>query len=110
MLWASRCARPLGPSIATCEHEVWSASGYATGSVPSEYVYTLQNPVSITKMDHDGRTTDSIQAVRTPPGFLAAIGHGCVPTSELFVESAGPLTSSDSFPQVSFVRWSQNVL
>ena len=91
------------------QHEVWSGSGYAAGSVPAEYVYTLQNPVSITRMDHDGRTIDSIQAVRMPACCFAADGTPERPEPGMFVESPCPLSPSDSFPQVSFVRWSQTL-
>jgi RHS repeat-associated protein len=65
-----------------------SAQGYATGSSPS-YTFTLINPVSITKTDLGGRTTEQIAATR---------GSGTT--------SAGKLTSSDTFAQSSYVRWS----
>ena len=65
-----------------------SAQGYATGSSPS-YTYTLINPVSITKSDLGGRTTEQIAATR---------GSGTT--------SSGKLTSSDTFAQSSYVRWS----
>jgi RHS repeat-associated protein len=65
-----------------------SAQGYATGSSPS-YTFTLINPVSITKTDLGGRTTEQIVATRGPG-----------------ITSAGKLTSSDTFAQSSYVRWS----
>jgi hypothetical protein len=94
------------------QHEMWSASGYATGSTLSEYAFTLQNPVSITKMDPDGRVLDNIQAVRLSPGYFShAGGHRrpSRPSPDEFAESQGPLSPGDSFPQISFVRWTQNV-
>ncbi len=101
------------------EHEVWTASGYATGSAPGEYVYTLQNPVAITRMDHDGRAIDSIQAVRArstgfsrnplPPEGGTTSGFPRRPAPHEFVESPGALSAGDSFPQSSFVRWTQNI-
>ena len=60
------------------EHEVWTASGYATGSMPGEYVFTLQNPVSIIRMDRDGRTIDTIQAVRVPGAGVPALAARAV--------------------------------
>src|SRR5262249_23261801 len=65
-------------------HQVWTASGHATGSAPG-YTYTLVNPVSITVMDPDGKMLEQIQAVRS--------------------STSGPLQPSDSFPQSSYVRW-----
>ncbi|MBX9677780.1 MAG: hypothetical protein K2X38_03370 [Gemmataceae bacterium] len=65
-------------------HQIWSAQGYATGTEPS-YSYHLVNPVSITKMDADGRVLESIQATRA--------------------SEAGKLQPTDSFPQPSYVRW-----
>jgi RHS repeat-associated protein len=91
------------------QHEVWSAPGYATGSTLSEYAYTLQNPVSIIKMDPDGRVLDSIQAVRLPPGYFSHGGGLPRPAPDEFADSQGPLSPGDSFPQISFVRWTQNV-
>ena len=68
--------------------EVWSARGYADGTAPG-YGYTTVNPVSITKMDAMGRTTDEVRAGR---------GTG--------VTSGGRLSAADTFPQSSWLRWS----
>lgn len=65
-------------------HEVWTGQGYATGTAPS-YTYTLINPVSITKMDKDGRTTELIRATRA--------------------STSGKLLPTDSFAQSSYIRW-----
>lgn len=62
-------------------HEVWSAQGYAKGSSPS---YTTVNPVSITKTDAGGRTTEQIEAKHS---------------------GSGRLSSSDTFIQSSYLRW-----
>ena len=67
------------------DHEAWTGQGYATGSLPT-YSCSLINPVSITKTDRDGRVVEQIQATRD--------------------SSSGPLTSTDSFPQGNYVRWS----
>jgi len=68
--------------------EVLSAAGFATGSNNGpQYAFTLVNPVSITKMDYAGRTTDQIRAVRE--------------------STDGPLAASDRFPQTSWVRWTR---
>ncbi|OAI41010.1 hypothetical protein AYO40_00590 [Planctomycetaceae bacterium SCGC AG-212-D15] len=64
--------------------QVWSGQGYATGSSPN-YSYTLINPVSISITDKDGKPTDSIQATRA--------------------STSGALSSSDSFAQSSYTRW-----
>lgn len=72
---------------ATTGDQTWSASGYATGSSPS-YTYTLVNPVSLTLTDKDGRTTDSIVSKRTT--------------------GSGALSSSDTFAQTDFFRWTSN--
>jgi len=51
--------------------QTWTGKGYATGSGP--YTYTLLNPISISKMDKDGRSTDQITSKRsTGSGLLAA--------------------------------------
>jgi hypothetical protein len=65
-------------------HETWTAQGYATGTAP-DYTYTLVNPVSITRSDHNGNVLEQIQAVRA--------------------STAGKLQPTDSFPQSSYVRW-----
>ncbi|MGL5097641.1 MAG: RHS repeat-associated core domain-containing protein, partial [Planctomycetia bacterium] len=65
-------------------HEVWHGRGYATGAAGSE-VYTLVNPVQITKMDDLGRVVDQIAATRS--------------------STSGRLTAADAFPQSSWVRW-----
>jgi hypothetical protein len=73
------------------QHEVWSASGYATGTNAGPvYDFTLVNPVSINRMDHAGRTIDQIAAVRS--------------------DVEGPLTAGDSFPQSNWVRWPTTTL
>ncbi len=60
------------------------AAGYATGSAGS-YTYTLVNPVSITKTDVSGRTTEQIQATRA--------------------STSGKLLPTDTFAQTSYTRW-----
>jgi len=65
-------------------HEVWTGSGYATGTGPS-YTYTLINPVNLTFLDAVGRATDIIQASRSSP--------------------SGRLLASDTFPQSAWTRW-----
>jgi RHS repeat-associated protein len=69
------------------EGETWTARGYATGTAPS-YTYTLVNPVSISKHDDAGRTTDQIVATRA--------------------STSGKLSSGDSFPQSTWVRWTNS--
>ncbi|WP_425395007.1 RHS repeat-associated core domain-containing protein [Aeoliella sp.] len=69
-------------------HEVYSASGYETGSQS-----WLINPVQITKMDDSGRVTDEIQAVR---------GSG--------VYDEGALTAANSFAQLTWTRWTHHEL
>ena len=64
--------------------QVWSGSGYATGTGPG-YTYTLINPVTLTFFDQTGRPTDIIQAVRS--------------------STSGALSAADSFPQSSWTRW-----
>ncbi len=66
------------------DREVRSASGYGSGAGHS--TYTLVNPVSISKRDLTGRTTESIQATRASTG--------------------GKLLSTDTFAQSAYVRWS----
>ena len=69
--------------------QVLSASGFATGSNNGpQYNFTLVNPVSIDMMDFAGHTTDAISAVRA--------------------STVGPLSASDSFPQISWVRWTHS--
>ncbi len=63
-------------------NEIREGAGYEAAADS----FTLINPVTITSYDQDGRTTDVRQAVR--------------PTS------AGPLVSTDEFPQSSWTRWS----
>ena len=65
--------------------ETWSAQGYATGSSPN-YTFTLVNPVSISKSNAALTRRESIVATRA--------------------STSGKLSSSDSFPQSSYVRWS----
>jgi RHS repeat-associated protein len=64
--------------------ETRMAAGYATGSAGS-YTYTLVNPVSITKTDVSGRTTEQIQATRA--------------------STSGKLLPTDTFAQTSYTRW-----
>ncbi len=71
-------------------HEVWSAAGYAVGTDHGpQYTFVLTNPVQITKMDHDGRTTDQISAVRD--------------------ETVGQLSGGEVFPRSSWVRWMRSI-
>ncbi|MES2659494.1 MAG: RHS repeat-associated core domain-containing protein [Verrucomicrobiota bacterium] len=65
------------------DDEVWSAKGYATGSAPG-YNYVTVSPVTITRTNANHQTTDSIQTAR----------DGC-----------GRLSSSESFPQSKWLRW-----
>jgi hypothetical protein len=101
------------------ELEVWTASGYATGSISGEYGYTLVNPVSIAKMDFDGRTIEQISAVRLPPSPSSEVPVPLLPGPSLsssssswplnpnpFAESWGRLSPADFFPQSSYVHWS----
>ncbi len=87
------------------EDETRSGQGYAVGTA-DEYHYTLVNPVSIQRVSPDGRTRDSIVAVRhcwtetACPCELADAGE---------IESVGRLSASDCFPQSSWVRWSQTL-
>jgi RHS repeat-associated protein len=73
----------------------YSGQGYATGTSPS-YTFTLVNPVSITKMDANGRVNEQIQAAAaTTAGTLAAI-----------ISAAGG--GAAAFPQTSYTRWTTN--
>jgi len=65
-------------------HEIWTAAGYATGTAP-DYTFTLVNPVSITRSDHNGNVLEQIQAVRA--------------------STSDKLQPTDDFPQSSYVRW-----
>jgi YD repeat-containing protein len=56
-----------------------TGQGYATGTGPS-YSYTLINPVSINKMDKDGRSTDQITSVRSS-------GSGALSPTDVFNQS-----------------------
>ena len=69
------------------DNEIWTGQGYRQGTND-----TLINPVSISQLDKNDRVVDSIQATR---------GSG--------VEDAGKLTASDSLPQSSWVRWTDNM-
>lgn len=69
------------------ENQMWHAQGYATGTSPS-YVYTLINPVSISKTDKNGNLLESIQATRAA--------------------TSGKLQSTDTFAQSSYVSWTTN--
>lgn len=68
--------------------EMRTAQGYASGS--SFGTFTLVNPVSITKLDQAGRAIERIMATR---------GSG--------VTSSGELSSSDTFAQSTYVRWTK---
>lgn len=67
-------------------HEVWQAGGYGSGT--GFNTFSLVQPVNVLKLDHAGRTTARIQAVR---------GSG----------SSGKLDRCDTFPQSSWSRWTQ---
>ncbi|HEV2968550.1 MAG TPA: RHS repeat domain-containing protein, partial [Pirellulales bacterium] len=99
--------------------ETWTAQGYATGTGDGpQYDYTLVNPVVISRMDDDGRTIDSIQAVRLPsqPAGVneaavcgdTSLSNPASPAPSPFVESPGRLSAADSFPQSTWVRWSSS--
>lgn len=68
-------------------HEVWRGAGYAIPGGGSSDTYTLVNPVQITRVDYDGRTTDEITATRGDE-----------------VKSPGALTAYDTFSESSWVR------
>ena len=65
-------------------HETWNASGYATGT-PSNYVYTLINPVTLRQFDPRGKLLAQIEAVRS--------------------STAGKLLPTDSFAQSAYTAW-----
>ena len=69
------------------DDEVWSGRGYKIDTD-----YTLVNPVSIQKLDKNGRVFSSIQATR---------GSG--------VENSGKLSPSDTFPRSSWIRWTRTI-
>jgi RHS repeat-associated protein len=75
------------------ENEVRTAQGYATGA--GFTTYTLYNPISITKLDREGRAVEQIQATR---------GAGTPPP----LSTSGNLSPSDTFAQSSYVRWTKN--
>ncbi|MEX0641255.1 MAG: hypothetical protein WD468_01065 [Pirellulales bacterium] len=64
------------------QHEVRTAQGYRIGSND-----TIANPVSITKMDRNGRVLEEIQALRS--------------------DTSGPLTAGDTFSQSDYCRWTK---
>ena len=70
----------------TADRETRSAQGYAVSDGQGGYTYTLVNPVQISKTNATGTRSESITAVRT--------------------STSGKLTSSDTFAQSSYVRWS----
>ncbi|HEX7449811.1 MAG TPA: hypothetical protein VF306_19785 [Pirellulales bacterium] len=92
---------PLPPGEGQGEGSSSSSSSYGTAA-PAVYDYVLINPVSVTITDAVGRVTDQISAVRTtnplPPTESWAAG----------VASQGALSSSDTFPQSSYCRWTTN--
>lgn len=61
------------------------AQGFATGTAPN-YSFTLVNPVSITVSTKNGKVLEQIQAKRA--------------------STSGALSSSDSFSQADYTRWS----
>jgi len=65
-------------------HETWTASGYATGTLPN-YVYMLINPVTLRQFDPRGKLLAQIEAVRS--------------------STAGKLLPTDSFAQSSYTAW-----
>ncbi|MBS0208875.1 MAG: RHS repeat-associated core domain-containing protein [Planctomycetes bacterium] len=68
------------------QHQTWSGQGYATGT-PSDYAYTLVNPVAITINDLARRAIDTIAAARC--------------------STSGPLDAGDCFDQASWTRWTR---
>ena len=64
-------------------HEVLTARGYLNVDTQR---FTLVNPVSISRTAATGRRSEQVQAVRA--------------------STAGPLLTTDLFPQSSYVRWS----
>jgi hypothetical protein len=87
------------------EDETFLGYGYAVGTAGA-YEYTLVNPVSIQRTSADGRTRDSIVAVRCCQAELSCL---CGLANAGEVESAGRLSASDCFPQSSWVRWTQTL-
>ncbi|HWB12930.1 MAG TPA: RHS repeat-associated core domain-containing protein, partial [Pirellulales bacterium] len=83
--WTGRGYATLGSSSSSSSSH--SSSSSSSSGTPA-YSYTLINPVSITIADEIGRVTDQIQAVRS--------------------YTAGPLLSTDSFPQSTYCRWTTN--
>ena len=79
--------------------QTWSAQGYADGTIPG-YGYHTINPISIIKMDANGRTTDTIQAQLgdEPTSADDCKGVQAIP---------GRLSAADTFPQSSYLRWSK---
>lgn len=76
-------------------HITYAGQGYATGTSPS-YSYTLENPVSITKLDAGGKVLEQIQATAaSTSGTLASI-----------ITAAGG--GAAAFPQTSYTRWTTN--
>jgi RHS repeat-associated protein len=69
-------------------YQIYDGQGFATGTGPG-YTYTLINPVVLTFLDTQERTTDSIQAIRS--------------------STSGPLTASDGFPQSTWCRWTHTI-
>ena len=70
-------------------HQVRVGRGYC--STASGTAYTLINPVSIQKYDHEDRVVESIQAARGSS-----------------LTSSGKLVASDTFAQSSYSRWTVN--
>ncbi len=84
------------------EDEILTGQGYAVGTGP-EYAYILINPVSIRRTSEDGRTQESIVAVRD---CAADKPCECLAPNAGAVKSPDPLSAADCFPQSSWVRWS----
>lgn len=81
--------RTVNWSLRISAFEDWTARGYYDVSADT---YTLMNPVSINIRSEDRTTVDQITAVRGST-----------------VESPGALVSTDSFPQSSWVSWTQSL-
>ncbi|HWB14723.1 MAG TPA: RHS repeat-associated core domain-containing protein, partial [Pirellulales bacterium] len=83
--WVAHGYATLGSSSSSSSSH---SSGSSSSSGSPAYSYTLINPVSIAITDEIGRLIERIQAIRS--------------------YTAGPLVSTDAFPQSSYCRWSTN--
>lgn len=80
--------RSVNPGSGTWDlNQNWSGRGYATGTSPS-YTYTLVDPVTISRLDKDGRVIDQITSKRT--------------------SGSGALSPSDTFAQTDWKSWSSS--